>query len=141
MMFPPSLVSPTSANSYRFSSGINNELITTNLMNLMSPHCQSCPCYLTKYSYTPLPLQHSMHQVTCLESVGMHSERICAVDTWCQGVSQYDCMFINTDPLQPGMCGLDVFSFFLSFLSLIYCAMGPCPTLHITCSFQNHSLP
>ena len=39
---------------------------------------------------------------------GMCSERIHAVDTWHQGVGRYDCMFINTDTLQPDMCGLDV---------------------------------
>ena len=39
---------------------------------------------------------------------GMCSERICAVDTWCHGNGQNDCMFINTDPTQPSMCGLDV---------------------------------
>ena len=39
---------------------------------------------------------------------GMNSEHIHAVDTWCQGVSWYGCMFINTGLLQPGMHGLDV---------------------------------
>ena len=39
---------------------------------------------------------------------GMRSERICAVDTWRHGNGWNDCMFINTDPTQPGMRGLDV---------------------------------
>ena len=39
---------------------------------------------------------------------GMHSECIHAVDTWRHGNGQNDCMFINTDPTQPGMHGLDV---------------------------------
>lgn len=39
---------------------------------------------------------------------GMRSKRIRAVNTWRHGNGRYDCMFVNTDPLQPGMCGLDV---------------------------------
>ena len=39
---------------------------------------------------------------------GMHSEHIYAINTWRHGNGCYDCMFVNTDPLQPGMCGLDV---------------------------------
>ena len=69
MMFPQSLTNPTSANSYKISSGINNKPMTPNLMNLTHPHYQSCPHYPTRFSYTPLLLQPSMHWAICLESV------------------------------------------------------------------------
>ena len=39
---------------------------------------------------------------------GMRSERIRAVNTWRHGNDRFDCMFLNTDPLQLGMRGLDV---------------------------------
>ena len=39
---------------------------------------------------------------------GMRSERIHAINTWCHGNGCYDCMFVNTYPLQLGMCGLDI---------------------------------
>ena len=46
----------------------------------------------------------------------MRSECIHAVDTWCHGNGQNDCMFINTDPTQPSMRGLNVTRARLFFL-------------------------
>ena len=38
----------------------------------------------------------------------MHYEWICAVVTWRKGLARHDCVFIETDPDSPGMCGLDI---------------------------------
>ena len=61
---------------------------------------------------------------------GMCSECIHVVDTWCQGVGQYDCMFINTDMLQPGMCGLDVACARLFFLFIFEQVKYSCAFIH-----------
>ena len=61
---------------------------------------------------------------------GMHSEHIHAVDTWRQGVSRYDCMFINTDTLQPGMHGLDVACARLFFLFTFERVKYSCAFIH-----------
>ena len=44
--------------------------------------------------------------ISCI--TGMHSEHICTDNTYHHGNGHYDCMSVNTDPLQLGMHGLDV---------------------------------
>jgi hypothetical protein len=39
---------------------------------------------------------------------GMRRERIRAISNWRNDGSRYDCMFVNTDPTEDGMRGLDV---------------------------------
>jgi hypothetical protein len=39
---------------------------------------------------------------------GMHSERICATPNWRNEGPRYDTVFVNTNPNEDGMCGLDI---------------------------------
>ena len=54
-------------------------------------------------------------------SGGMRREHIHAVTSWRQGAPQYDCMFINTDDLEPGMHGLSVARAKLFFAATVDC--------------------
>ena len=60
----------------------------------------------------------------------MHHEHIHAVTSWRHGKPQHDCVFINTDELKPGMCGLSVAQVRLFFSITVKCVKYPCALVH-----------
>ncbi len=61
----------------------------------------------------------------------MRREQIQAVSTtWCDGPCQDDCIFVVTNELLKGMCGLNIARIWL-FLSISYCGTTyPCALVH-----------
>jgi hypothetical protein len=56
----------------------------------------------------------------------MHWELICATPTWCDGPPRYDCVFLNSNPDQEGMRGLDIVQVLL-FFAIPFCGkLYPC---------------
>ena len=90
------------------------------LMNMLSIRSLTCGCELVHMIiYAPSDLSGIG---------GMHRERIRALSSWRGEGPRYDCIFINTDPTQNGMRGLEVTrvrSFFpFKFRNILYpCAL------------------
>ena len=57
---------------------------------------------------------------------GMRRECIHAVPSWRRGPGHYDCVFINTDPIAKGMCGLDIARIWSFFFHLDYVVNSIC---------------
>jgi hypothetical protein len=60
----------------------------------------------------------------------MRCERIHATNAWWNGPARYDCVFVNTDPSENGMLGLDIARVRLLFSFKHEGTIFPCALVH-----------